>query len=121
MVCRSSSRPSQAQPALYVGSSYTIEYVKAMISIDEDVLGIPPDQQLLVFDGTHLEDSRTLSDYNIRKDSTLELVRNDMQIIEHCIRQLQEKHEAKEQQREEENKGNKESTESTTISIETSY
>ena len=62
------------QSTLEVEPTDRIEDVREKIF---EKTGIPAEQQVLTFNGEELEDGKTLQDYVIRKDSTLQLMRRE--------------------------------------------
>ena len=56
---------------LEVKASDTVANVKTKI---QDHEGIPPDRQRFVFAGRPLDDARTLEDYDIRRESTIDMI-----------------------------------------------
>lgn len=56
---------------LDVELSNTIQTVYEKI---QEMEGIPSEQQWLIFGGHHLEDNKTLADYQIQNQSTLHIV-----------------------------------------------
>ncbi|MGN1315433.1 MAG: ubiquitin-like protein [Acutalibacteraceae bacterium] len=71
--------PEGSTVTIEVEPTDRIEDVKIRIY---DKTGILTEQQILFFGGTQLEDGNTLSDYNIQKESTLNLViNNDVKVL----------------------------------------
>jgi hypothetical protein len=56
---------------LHVEPTNTIAVVKTLL---KNLLGIPKAEQRLIYNGEHLEDERTLSEYGIQNETVLSLV-----------------------------------------------
>lgn len=70
---------------LVVDASDTIQNVKEKI---QDQEGIRTDKQHLIFAGQHLEDSLTLSDYNVRERSVIFLILSELLILRGIFDQI---------------------------------
>ena len=64
--------------ALQVEPTDRVEDLREKIQYE---VGIPPDQQILIFAGKVLIDGNTLQDYSIQKDSTIHLSNSTLEII----------------------------------------
>ena len=54
-----------------ISSNITVEQLKEML---QNIIDVNPDDMRLIFGGRQLEDNKTLEDYNIQKESTLQLI-----------------------------------------------
>ena len=63
--------PSGMMRTIYVATNELVGGIKLKI---QDIEGTPPDQQRLIYAGKQLEDDRSISEYNIQRNSTLHLV-----------------------------------------------
>lgn len=64
-------KPSEETVKIEVESSDTIDAVKEKIYLVDN--GFPPQNQRLVFNDKEMENGRTLSDYNVQKETTINL------------------------------------------------